>query len=58
MEAITLVVLAALAVMAIQYKKTSAQRVRVRPVSRPSFRQTNVPDDRCQIGATGRTHNH
>jgi heme exporter protein D len=50
MEAITLVVLAALAVMAIQYKKTSARRVkrlRVRPDSRSSFRQTSVPDDRC-----------
>jgi len=45
MEAITLVVLAALAVMAIQYKKTSARRVR--PDSKSSFRQTSVPDDRC-----------
>ena len=50
MEAITLVVLAALAVMAIQYKKTSVRRVkraRVRSDSRSSLRQTSVPDDRC-----------
>lgn len=50
MEVIVIVVLAALTVMAIQYRKTSAhraKRVRVRVDSRSSDRQTDVPDDRC-----------
>ena len=50
METVIIAVLAALAVMAIQYRKTwthRVKRVRVRTDSRSSYRQTNVPDDRC-----------
>lgn len=55
MEVIVMVVLAALTVMAIQYRTTSAhrsRRIRVRADSRSSYRQTNVPDDRCQAKET------
>lgn len=50
MEVIVMVVLATLTGVAIHYRKSSAhraRRIRVRPDSRSSCRQTNVPDDRC-----------